>query len=501
MRRIHGGLPTRELRLFHLLFLVVFAATSSASFAQTFSTLVNFDGTDGDFPYQTSLIQGTDGNFYGTTEAGGTSSPCANYGCGTIFKVTLEGALTTLYNFCPEMGCDDGNEPTGGLVEDANGNFYGEAFLGGTTNVRTCPSGCGTIFELTSTGTFRILHSFCSNGVCTDGCFPAGGLVQGVDGQLYGTTFAGGTSASGAVFRITLDGELTILHSFSGPDGSGPFGRLALDTDGNFYGTTQSGGASSNCEYGCGTVFKITPGGKLTTLHSFDEADGAYPWSGVVRGQGGSFYGTTVNSEASPACSSGCGTVFKTTSGGAFSTVYRFDSTDGSYPYGGLIQATDGNFYGTTLGGGTSNYGTVFRLTSGATKLNTVHSFDNTDGAFPYDNLLQATNGSVYSTTYKGGANDSCYQGCGTVFTISNSLGPFVAFLRGYGKTGNLVEILGQSLTGTTSVSFNGVPAHFNVVSDTFIKATVPSGAASGYVAVVTPSGTLTSNLPLVVIP
>jgi uncharacterized repeat protein (TIGR03803 family) len=207
------------------------------------------------------------------------------------------------------------------------------------------------------------------------------------------------------------------------------------------------------------------------------------------------------------------GTIFKIDQDGKLTTVYEFCSqpncADGSEPIGALIQATDGNFYGATIGGGDSTCnsgngggcGTVFELNHLDGTLTTLHTFEDTDGSNPAGSFLQATNGTLYGTTLFGGEPlcDKSY-GCGTVFSLSMGLGQFVTFVRAAGKVGQTGGILGQGFTGTTGVSLNGTPASFTVVSDTFIRATVPAGATTGYVTVATPSGTLTSNVPFHVI-
>ena len=269
---------------------VIYAATAIASPAQTLTTLTNFDGFDGGGPE--ALVQATDGNFYGTTIAGGNASQNCQYGCGTVFKITPEGTLTTLYIFCTQTNCPDGAKPGIGLVQATDGNFYGTTFYGGTSSA--CPGGCGTVFKITPAGTLTTLHSF----DITDGAFPFVGPVQATDGNFYGTTTQGGTKGSGhcdslyygcgTVFKITPSGTLTTLHSFDGTDGYYIFAGLVQATDGNFYGTTEYGGA-----YGPGTVFKITPEGTQTTLHSFDNTDGANSYAGLVQAIDGNFYGTT----------------------------------------------------------------------------------------------------------------------------------------------------------------------------------------------------------------
>ena len=467
---------------------VLCAATAIASPAQTFTTLVDFDLTNGAEPQYVSLVQGHDGAFYGTTYVGGAND------AGTVFKTTRQGTLSTLYSFCIQANCSDGAYPTAGLVLASDGNFYGTTFYGG--------NGAGTIFRITPQGTLTSLYSFCPDyGYCRHGERPAAGLVQATDGNLYGTTEAGGgISNGGTIFRMTLEGTLTTIYTFCSLDdpycqhGSLPIAGLIQGTDGNLYGTTTSSGHG-----GYGTVFKLAPGDILTTLHGFDRTDGSFPTAGLVQGSDGNLYGTTVEGGAKDD-----GTVFKVTPDGQLTTLHGFcaqpDCTDGIWPYGTLVRATDGNFYGTAYSGGYS-HGTIFKIGPDGT-LTTVQRLAFPDGSNPSGGLLQGTDGILYGTTYDGGTNlNVCTNGCGTVFSLETGLGPFVTFVHAAGKVGQTGPILGQGFTGTTNVSLNGVPATFTVVSDTFIRATVPVGATTGFVTVTTPSGTLTSNVPFQVIP
>ena len=328
----------------------------------TLTTLHRFNGTDGAVPYDAELVQATDGNFYGTTPSGGANNNCVDGGCGTVFKITPSGTLTTLYSFCSQPNCTDGSEPWAGLVQARDGNFYGTTVSGGA-------NGYGTIFKITPSGTPTILYSFCSNPVanCPDGAGPYAGLVQATDGNFYGTTFGGGAYHLGTVFKITPSGTLTTLHSFNYTDGEGPDSGLVQATDGNFYGTTPSGGANG---YGTGTIFKITPSGTLTTLYTFCSqlncTDGQQPEAALVQATDGNFYGTTFSGGANDTCSHypphRCGTVFKITSSGTLTTLHSFNGADGDSPWAGLVQATDGNFYGTTAFGGANGDGSVFSL-------------------------------------------------------------------------------------------------------------------------------------------
>src|SRR5271166_1836218 len=200
--------------------------------------------------------------------------------------------------------------------------------------------------------TFTTLHSFDN----TDGAYPTTGLIQGADGNFYGTTVSGGTNSIGTVFKIAPMGTLTTLHSFDGSDGLQPYGGLVLATNGDSYGTTEFGGPNCGGAGGDGTVFKITSSGVLTPMHDFSGTDGSNPYATLIQAADGDLYGTTVYGGVNSVCNSGNGTVFKMTPNGALTTLYRFCSqngcTDGAQPYAGLVQAANGNFYGTTYQGG-----------------------------------------------------------------------------------------------------------------------------------------------------
>jgi uncharacterized repeat protein (TIGR03803 family) len=326
----------------------------------------------------------------------GTTTEGGAYGKGTVFQFNPNGTLTTLYSFCPESSCTDGAVPEAGLIQATDGNLYGTTWAGGAF-------GGGTVFEITPGGTpstAATLYSFCAQSGCPDGVAPTAGLIQAANGDLYGTTSGGGAYGNGTAFHITPTvgaGSFRTLYSFCGYSGC-PYGQTVGDglvqgTDGNFYGTTLYGGA--------GTIFSIAPTGALTTLYDF--------------------------------CSqSGC--------------------TDGYYPEAPLVQATNGSFYGTALAGGNTS---------------------------------------------------ACSGGCGTVFMLSVGLGPFVETQSGSGAVGAAVAILGNNLAGATSVTFNGTAAVFTVnPTGTAISTTVPASATTGTVQVVTASGTkLSSNVPFQVLP
>jgi uncharacterized repeat protein (TIGR03803 family) len=453
---------------------LLWATAAMALPAQTFTSLLSFDGRDGGNP-NAGLVQGTDGNFYGTTYD------------NTVFKITPSGTLTTLHTF----HTTDGANPYASLILGTNGNFYGTTNTGGA-------NGSGTVFSITAGGKLKTLHSF--NG--TDGASPFAGVVQGTDGNFYGTTLYGGTKCGGTcgtVFKITPSGKLKTLHNFTdGADGAVPYAGLVQGTDGKFYGTTEQGGGTT----GSGTVFSITASGKLTTLYTFCSqtncTDGRWPRGTMVQGTDGNFYGTTYYGGTNGSY----GTVFNITPGGTLTTLHSFDFfTDGADPNAGVVEGTDGNFYGTTDQGGVNgsgDYGTAFSITPSGT-LATLYSFCSqsncTDGAAP-SGLVQGTDGNFYGTTANGGTNG----GYGTVFALSVGLGPFVETSPASGVVGAAVKILGTNLTGSTSITFNGTSQPtFTVASASEITTTVPTGATTGTVQVVTPGGTLSSNVPFTV--
>ena len=371
-----------------------------------------------------SLIQGSDGNFYGTTNSGG-----GLLNNGTVFRLTPGGVETVVHSFnqpgSPTYG-SDGFLPVAGLIEGSDGNFYGTTENGGPSNN---VGGTGTVFRIAPADNFAetVLYYFTGNGGVkgsTDGALPEAGLVQGSDGNFYGTTYLGGTYNQGTVFRVTPSGNETVLYSFQGNggvsgsnDGAHPQAAVTLGRDGNLYGTTYQGGT-----HDLGTVFQLTPAGVETVLHSFAETiggarDGGYPRAALVQGNDGNFSGTT-----SGGGTTGGGTVFRITPGGAETVIYSFseaqNSTDGYDPVAGLILASDGNFYGTTKNGGTNDPGAVFKITPDGVET-VVYSFSNTvtDGQFPQGGLLQGTDGYFYGTTSSGGADGG---GAGAVFRLTN---------------------------------------------------------------------------------
>jgi uncharacterized repeat protein (TIGR03803 family) len=484
-------------------------ATTALSQGQTVSTLVALDSKMGGAP-QGTLVQGRDGNFYGTTEYNGADSG------GTAFRVTPSGSVKVLHNFCAEQDCRDGEYAVAGLLQANDGSIYGTTSLGGASNF-------GTVFKMTPAGKLSTLYSFCSQAGCTDGEYPEAGLIQGTDGNLYGEAVNGGAFGGGCgsygcgtLFKITPQGTLTTLYTFcvqpndNCTDGELPIGGLIQGTDGSFYGTTASGGNSETCANGCGTVFRLTTEGVLTTLYTFCSlqncADGVSPHSGVIEGSDGNFYGTT-SAGGMQYCGpygAGCGTVFRITAEGALTTLHAFDDTDGAQVFAGVAQGTDGNFYGTTYSGGAydscfGTCGTIFEITPSG-QLTTLYNFCSqancADGDNPLAGLAQGTDGKFYGTTYQGGMDSfTCTFGCGTIFSVNVGLGPFVEPRPTSGVVKSNIVLLGTNLTGATGVSFNNTPAKFKVVSNTEIMTKVPKGATTGPVTVTTPSGVLISNV------
>jgi uncharacterized repeat protein (TIGR03803 family) len=385
-----------------------------AAHAQTFETVIAFNETNGAVPTDVP-VQGTDGGIYGTTQYGGSSD------FGTVFRIAPNGTMTTLYSFCSQSQCVDGSLPDAGLVQASDGNFYGTTFWGGTDNQ-------GTIFKISPSGALTTLYSFCSLTKCADGGNPHAGLVEGSDRNFYGMTSIGDLGNGGGVFQITAGGAFTTIYSFCSlpdcADGSTPEGELIQASDGNFYGTTSAGGANGHG----GTVFQLTSSGALTTLYNFCSlaqcADGEYPYAGVVEGRDGNLYGTTVLGGTN-----GQGTIFRIIPSGALTTLYNFCSlsscADGENPYAGVVEGRDGNLYGTTELGGAYASGTFFQLTSTG-PLNTLYNFctENgcSDGAEPVAGVVQTSNGTFYGTTSYGGACSTLIEGCGTVFAWSSKV-------------------------------------------------------------------------------
>ena len=319
------------------------------------TTLVDFNSSTapkGASP-RGSLVQGTDGNFYGMTQYGGAN------GVGTAFTMTPAGVVTTLVEFNSSTA-PKGAYPEGSLVQGTDGSFYGMTYEGGVHNF-------GTVFRMTPAGVVTTLVEF-NRHTAPKGRNPMGSLVLGTDGNFYGLTSEGGANGWGTAFQMTSTGVLTTLVEFNyktAPKGLLPMGSLVLGTGGNFYGMTNAGGANN-----FGTVFEMTPAGVLTTLVEFNETSapkGSSPRGTLVLGTDGNFYGTTGQGGAN-----NHGTAFKMTPAGVLTTLVEFNeftAPKGRYPVGSLVQGADGEFYGMTSAGGSGvlpgGAGTAFKLDTG----------------------------------------------------------------------------------------------------------------------------------------
>jgi uncharacterized protein (TIGR03437 family) len=468
--------------------------------AQSLTTLETFGGAAGVQPM--SITRGTDGNFYGTT-FGSPTVTTAQY--GTIFKVTPSGAFSTLYTFCTKgTPCSDGANPTG-LTQGTDGNFYGA-----TTNYGV---GGGTIFRITPAGAFTTLYTF----TATDGTGGSvtGNLIQGTDGNFYGMSGSGGAPGVGTIFKVSTSGAFTTIYTFTTqlPGGQNPSGGLVQGTDGNFYGTTIDGGTGGN-----GIVFRITPGGAITTLYNFPLGIASQCLGALTQGTDGDFYGATSQG----GLNSG-GEIFRITPGGTFTVLYNFLSnpsgSDGANPAATLVQGANGYFYGSTEYGGNPNgYGTIFSITASGT-LTTLYAFSHTDGEYPLGVALD-TSGNLYGVTSQGGSTNY-----GTVFRLalpsitlpaptitSGGVVPIYSTSTTI-QPGEWVSIYGNNLapasttwTGNfpisldgTSVTINGKTAFLYVVSPTQINLQAPDDTATGTVPVVvtTGGGNATSSVTL----
>jgi len=363
-----------------------------SALAQTETVLYSFPGTpDGANPIA-GVIFDAAGNLYGTTDNGGAYG-CS--GCGTVFKLAPDGAETVLYSF---PGGAEGSAPYAGLVRGKKGYLYG-------ATLSAPPNTYGTVYKVSPKGVHTVLYGFTGGA---DGADPYGeNLIFDKAGNLYGTGYSGGAFEQGVVFELTPAGTESVLYSFSGGvDGGRPYAGVIQDKLGNFYGTTLQGGA-----FGFGTVYKLTPSGSETVLHSFAGApDGSTPHGGLILDHKGNLYGTTDDGGTSNA-----GTVFEISASGAESVLYSFaGGADGATPVAALVRDKAGNLYGTTSSGGNdSNEGTVFEISSNGTKT-TLYTFTGgADGGEPGSSLIFDKQGNLYGTTLVGGI------GFGTVYKVT----------------------------------------------------------------------------------
>jgi uncharacterized repeat protein (TIGR03803 family) len=439
--------------------------------AQTLTYLAQFNGTNGTYPYG-SLIQATDGNFYGATRSGTLLYD-------EIFRVTPGGEISSVYSFCSVADCADGEHTTAPIL-GSDGNLYGVS-SGGSNYTWS-----GALYRLTLEGQLTTLYTFCPKANCVGSEIP-NGIIEGSDGNFYGTTFGAGANDAGSVFQVSSTGKFKLLHSFCGGDcaeGDGPLALPMQGSDGNLYGTAQS--------LQGGVVYKLTPLGTYKAIHTFCIPcfGGGNPvLSGLAQDAKGNLFGTTIYADGGY----NTGSVFEITPTNQYILLHAFRFSGGVAPGTGLTLANDGNLYGVAVNdsfdrGG--NYSLIYEVTPAGEFTTLSTSYNRPNGP-----LLQGTDGSFYGTTPF--VNDGA--GYGTVFKLSHGLSPLVKTVPVAGKIGQSVIVLGNGLTGSTSVTFNGVEAKFTVESDTYIKVAVPKGATTGTVSVATPSGTLNSNPQFVV--
>lgn len=432
--------------------------------AQVFHEVYSFRGVAGS-PAEAALAQGRDGDLYG--DYYGSQAICA----GGVFRVSTLGWWTDLYN---EVGGSTTNcgRPVGGLTLGTDGNFYGAAYLGGTY-------GYGYLYKLTPSGALTVLYNFMNFG---DGAGPASPPIEGLDGNLYGTTagvFPFPNSVGSVVYKFSLSGVMTTLYHF----GTNLYTAAPViqAKNGNLYATSPFGGA-----YSCGTIVELATSGQTLFNYSFPcGAGGAYPFGPLFQASDGNLYGTTQ--DACGACGY-YGTIYRLSPDGTVTTIHSFTPDGARYPTAGLTEGTDGYLYGDASSA-------LFRVSkSGDFQL--LYTLTTQDGFNISSGLTQHTNGLFYGTTLYGGS-----FGYGSVFGLDMGLGPFIKLVRGIGRIGDTVEILGQGLSSAVSILFNGSPATaLTVVRDTYITAVVPKGAATGPVVVTTSSGTLTSNVDFIVL-
>ena len=354
------------------------SAWAQADASVRFKVLHSFTGgADGAVP-AAGLVLDAAGNLYGTAALGGKA------GFGTVFEINKEtGKFTVLHAF---RGGQDGNQPVADLLLDNEGNLYGTTGLGGSTSCLG-QKGCGTVFEVTNAGHEKVLYAF--KGGKSDGSLPVAGLVMDSSGNLYGTTNYDGTGNVGTAYKLDTHRKETVLHNFQGApnDGTNPKSELLLDTDGNLWGTTYGGGSSNN-----GTVFKINKKDKTTIVYSFTGgSDGGWPAAGLVQDSEGNLYGTGEVP----------GVVFEVNQAGQESVVWDFGSTenfDGGAPEAQLLLRNDGILYGTTQVGGYNDVGTVFEVTTAGAETVLYRFLGATDGGFPVADLVMDSSGNLYGT-------------------------------------------------------------------------------------------------------
>ncbi len=461
---------TKALALALPVAMLVLALPGVAS-AASFTVLHSFGGPEGETP-AAPLVQGADGFFYGVAAHGGDFTVLPPYGIGTAFRLDASGNVKTLHVFRGPEGALPNS-----LIQGRDGSFYGTATRGGQTAISSLQPGYGTIFRMDAAGAVTVLHVFPANDT---GVFP-NPIVQGADGALYGTV-SGGVGqlghSPGFVYRLDpVTGDFRHLHDFVISDGENPTGPLFQARDGFFYGTTNEGGP-----WNSGVVYKVDVLGNFAVLHAlspFFPGEGSEPKGGVIQASDGFFYGTTELGGYG-------GEIFRLDAAGNFTVVHRFDAyaSDGWRPVSGLIEGRDGFLYGTAPVGGQpvtgTRYGVVYRLDTSGT-VSVLHTFTGPDGLRPLAALVQGADGGLYGSTVVGGAS-----GLGVLFRVDNAAPTQLPTLTGLALRPSSV-VGGQ--TSTVTVTLSGPAPSGNAIvalssSNSAVVSvpatvTVPAGATS----------------------
>lgn len=461
---------TKTTRVLCGTFLALILAATIPAHAQTYVDMFDFVDANGCCPsYPGVLAQGRDGNIYGTTQNGGTNT------FGTFFVVNPSTGLAKLYDFDGTHG----QYPQSGLAMGFDGNFYGTTYLGGTT-----PS-TGVLFKITPGASLAVLHNFANT---TDGAYPRQPPVPAPDGNLYGIT---GNGTNYFIYRVSPSGTFTPVAT---PPGYS-YAPLLLATDGKLYGVTNYGGT-----YNGGTVFQLTLGKtpKVKIIYSFGvtPSTGFNPTGGLMQASDGKLYGTTPNGGSSSG-----GVLYQVTTAGGYKVLHNFaaaaPASDGYGSVAGLVQGSDGFLYGVNPNGGTAGFGTLFKINNTGSIFQVLHNFDGVSGANPTSTPILATNGKIYGMTMSGGAFHQ-----GVFYSFDNGLKPFSSlFVAWSGKVGSSVDVLGQGFSNATGVKFGTGPGTFVTANDTYMTATVATGATTGHVTVLEPGGNLASPQTFKVIP
>jgi uncharacterized repeat protein (TIGR03803 family) len=489
----HSGVAAIALTM--LAAVTLLAGTADPAQAQTLTPLYDFAGPQWLANPLGQLALGRDGNFYGMTTGGSINE---------IYQITPDGVETTLW-VSPDQ-YTYGTQCNFGLTLGPDGLLYGPC----QDIDQSWSYGSGAIFRFDpSLGQygFTVIYEFPSYGCSVQ----PNALTLNTDGNFYGTTQGGncGSAGLGTFFKITPSGTLTTLHTFQGASGNDAAypSALTLGSDGNFYGTSQAGGIGAQ-NLNSGTVFKITPKGKVTLLYVFNGNNNGPrdPAAAPIQGADGKWYGTTFLGGTY-----NNGTIFQL-AGKKLNLLHNFDQSvdNAAFPNFALTLGTDGNFYSPSQDTYSGGYGpeSIFKTTTIAKKPVYTDLFNwqlpvggctagLVYGCFPSSPLALHPNGNFYGTTQNGGggSNDG-----GVFYSFNTGLEPYIILQFRRGTIGKSIGIFGVGLTGTTEVSFNGTSAEFTVVSDTYLTATVPTGATTGYVTVTTPSATLKSAVKLTVV-